>query len=146
MLRMRVSYNRGFTLIEMMIAVFIIMISMLAFLNVTIMSIRTSLQNDMREMATRLANQTGEVLLALPFSDPLLTVGTTIRTTGNAAQNAAGIPDTVQTMRGTRQIYNIRWNVTPLTSTSIQIVTTVTYTFRDAGLTRSLVLFKTPTI
>lgn len=137
----------------MMIAVLIIMVSMLAILSTTLVSIRASLSNDMRDVATMVANQTGEALLALPFTDPEVagaTGGTThVRIADDAGQTGKGIPNTLQLVRGKRQTFNISWVVTPLStgvSTSSKIVLTVSYTNRGSTLTRVSMLFKQATI
>ena len=145
--------NRGFSLIEMMMAVLIIMVSMLAVMSTTLVSIRTSLNNDMRDMATLVANQTGEALLAVPFTDPEVsgsTGGTThTRVQDDSGQSGKGIPNTLQIVRGKQQTFNIKWVVTPLAtsnSSSSKIVITVSYTNNGKTISRDSLLFKQATI
>lgn len=75
----------GFSLIEMMIALFILTVAVLGLLDLTITSIKTNMQNDIRNTAVRLTSQTAEVLLARPFDTTCgsgITCGTTPTTCG----------------------------------------------------------------
>ena len=58
----------GFSLLELMISLVILTVSILALLSLTITSIQANLQNDIRNAAIRLTNQTAEVLLAQPIA------------------------------------------------------------------------------
>lgn len=132
------SCNKGFSLIEMMIALFILTVAVLGLLDLTITSIKTNMQNDIRNTAVRLTSQTAEVLLARPFSTTTtcgITLDPTI-TTGNSPFNAQytynnlniclqdsnpatdfqKYPFPQQQITGNAtisgQIYNITWTVT----------------------------------
>jgi prepilin-type N-terminal cleavage/methylation domain-containing protein len=132
--RINVPYNRGFTLIELMVALFIIMVSMLAFATSMVVSLRASNATEWRDVTTRVTNQTAEALIALPFTNALLAVPSAVgswqdysRVTGNVAQDNAGLPDTNQTVRGTQQSFLIQWRVTYQSPDIRQIFITVTY-------------------
>ena len=57
----------GFSLIEMLIAVVIIALTLLALCSAMANAISANLGNELRNTAVRLTNQTAEVLLALPI-------------------------------------------------------------------------------
>lgn len=138
-----VIHNKGFSLIELLVALVIIMVSMLAFATMMTLSMRTNLQNDLRDTATKVANQTGEVLVGLPFTDPLLNPGGPyIRSSSDNAQNGAGFPYPVQMVRGKNYTFDISWTITKLTDASLQITTAVTGTYRNVGYTRNAIVFK----
>jgi len=138
--RPRVKCNKGFTLIEMMVAILIIMVSMLAYLTVIMTAMRTSNTNEFRDISTRIANQTGEALLSLPFTDSELSMGAHSRTAQDTTQGSKGLPDTTQVVRGSLQTYTINWSVSPLSLDSLQIVITVTNVARNK--TYNLAVYK----
>ncbi|OGW29544.1 MAG: hypothetical protein A2X56_12980 [Nitrospirae bacterium GWC2_57_13] len=134
---------RGFSLIELMIAVVLIMVSMLAMLTSTLMSISTNLENDVRNTAIRVTNQTAEALLALPIEDNEFTDGSDhVRIPGNALQNAKGFPSTTVTVRGYQQSYTIRWTVVSQTENVKEVAITVDYTFKTQPRTNTAVIYK----
>lgn len=124
----RVSNNRGFTLIELLIAAVLILISMLAFLSTMLTAIQANVENDRRNTAVRVANQTAESLLALPMNDPELDAGAHTRVKDNAVQGAKGLPDVDQSIRNFREIYAINWTVVDQPPDSKQILIAVQYT------------------
>lgn len=149
--------SSGFSLIEMMLAMVIIMISMLALLTAVITTQRTNQENDLRNVAVRLTNQTAETLLALPLTDLELTTtltGTTntrvaaahARTSGNAAQNGKGFPDTLQTVRKARVTYSIQWDVKEQTSNVREVTVSVSYPFRNQTRTNTSLIYKHRTL
>ncbi len=145
--RTHVRASKGFSLIELMIAVVFIMISMLALLTAIVTSMRTNLENDLRNTAIRLTNQTAEALLTLPTDptiDTELTDGSHSRTagTGNTAQNEKGFPLTAQTVRGSQQTYTIQWAVVSRTTNVKEITITVSYTSRNKPYTNTAVIYK----
>jgi Tfp pilus assembly protein PilV len=128
-----------------MIAVVFIMISMLALLTAIVTSMRTNLENDLRNTAIRLTNQTAEALLTLsidPITDTELTDGSHSRTAGNTAQNEKGFPLTEQTVRGSRQTYTIQWAVVSRTTNVKEVTITVSYTSRNKPYTNTAVIYK----
>lgn len=148
MARIAYSNSKGFSLIELMIAIVIIMISMLAFLTSIVTSMRANLDNDLRNTSIRLTNQTAETLLALPMGDNEIssTSNTTYtshtRTPGSTDQDARGFPKTVQTVRGTRQTYAIEWKVRDPSANVKEIVITVSYVSGGATRTNSSMIYK----
>jgi Tfp pilus assembly protein PilV len=143
--RTHVRASKGFSLIELMIAVVFIMISMLALLTAIVTSMRTNLENDLRNTAIRLTNQTAEALLALsidPTIDPELTDGSHSRIAGNTTQNEKGFPLMTQTVRGSQQLYTIDWAVVSRTTSVKEITITVSYTSRNKPYTNTAVIYK----
>ncbi len=145
MVRPAWNNNRGFSLIELLIAVAIIEISMLALLTSILLVQRTNLQNELRNTAIRLTNQTAEALLALPANDSNIQLGTTtptiyIRDAASADQNGKGFPQPVQIVRGYPQTFAIQWAVSPIgpagtSSKAVQVVITVSYTYPRGSTT-----------
>lgn len=152
----RVKHSSGFTLIEVSIAILIIMVSMLAALTMITLAMRTSLNNDLRDVSTVVANQTGEALLALPMTDSELTSGLTsgvthTRITNDATQGAKGLPNTLQIVRGAQTPLTIQWQVFSMeTSTtspdSLKIVISVGYVRNNQNISTDSVVFKHKTI
>ncbi len=139
--------NKGFSLIELVIAMALIIISMLAAMSATISTVRTNLDNEVRTVATRAMTQTAEALLAMSFTDPNLTDGNHNRIPNDPAQTQLGIPNTIAVVRGSQQNFTIQWNVTTLTpQTSMQVDISVSYTNRNINYTKNLTLFKHATI
>jgi len=148
---LRAMSNKGSSLIELLVAMLIIMVSMLAFATSMTVSLRTSMNSDIRDTVTRVANQTGEALLALPFTDAELTAAPApgvlhTRVTNDPGQTGKGIPDTVQMVRGFQQNCTIQWRVTTLSDSSVQVVITVGYAYQDRNVSMDSVLFKYATI
>lgn len=151
-----VKHSSGFTLIEVMIAIVIIMVSMLAFLTTITVAMRTSLNNELRDVSTVVANQTGEALLALPMTDSELASGlasgvTHTRITNDATQGSKGLPNTLQTVRGAQTPFTIQWQVFSLTTgttnpDSVKIVISVGYVSNNQNITKDTVVFKHKTI
>lgn len=142
-LRIPVRHSKGFSLIELMIAVVFIMISMLALLNATVMSIQTNLENDVRNTAIRVTNQTAEVLLALKYEDAELNDGSGhVRDGGSVTQDEKGFPPTALNIRGFQQAYTIQWAVATRTSDIKEVTITVTYMHRNTTHTNTAVIYK----
>ena len=143
-----VPKNKGFTLVEMMMAIVIIMVSMLALVTTMMMTMNTNMTNEMRSAAVRLTNQTAEALLAIPTTkdaaiDPLLTAGTYTRITGDANQDNRGLPKIQQSIRGTSKTFNISWKVVDTSDTMKQIQIWVSYQLRtNQTFTNSALVYK----
>ncbi len=120
--------NKGFTLIEMMIAILIIMASMLALLTAITTAIRTNRTNELRNAAIRITNQTAESLISLPLDDNELATGIThVRIAGDPTQAQKGIPDTTQSVRNYTFTCRIQWSVLASTADLKQINIQVGY-------------------
>ena len=158
----------GFSLLELMISLVILTVSILALLSLTITSIQANLQNDIRNAAIRLTNQTAEVLLAQPIEtlttcglhaeptdistnpaavSPYYNAAYTYSVTNSCLDGAGTLygryPNPVQTIRGTRQYsYNITWAVTNLTNDLRQVDISVEYFYNGREITKQAVIYK----
>ena len=149
--------NRGFSLIELMVAVVIIAVAMLALSSVMINAITVNLGNDLRNTAMRHTQQTAEALLALPI-ESISSCGLTPDKNAsnyNAAysydnDNAClgspegykNYPNPVQSVKGFRQPFNIAWSATALSSDLRQITLSVSYIHRDENHVHNAVVYK----
>ncbi len=141
-----VRKDKGFSLIELMIAIFIIAITMLALLTSITVSQRTNLQNQVRDIAIRITNQTAEAILALPPNDSELSTGVNhTRIAGNTAQNMKGFPQKLVSLRGYQQDYTIAWTVEPtsagLASKNLKVLIAVTYKFSGKDYSHNAAVF-----
>jgi prepilin-type N-terminal cleavage/methylation domain-containing protein len=139
--------NKGFSLIEMMISLVIIMISMLALNQMIVVSMNANLTNELRSASVRLTNQTAEALLAIPTTpdaavDPLLSAGTYTRIANDSHQDSVGLPKIRQTIRGSSTTFGINWTVADNTSTVKQIQITVSYPYKGQTMTNATNIFK----
>lgn len=136
--------SKGFSLIEMMIAVVLIMISMLALLTATLGAMRANVETELRNTAVRIANQTAEALLSLPSSDTELSdaVSPHVRTAGNATQDAKGLPQPNVSVRGYQQQFTIQWTVVNKSGKVKEVTITVSYTHRNRPFSNSSVIYK----
>jgi prepilin-type N-terminal cleavage/methylation domain-containing protein len=118
---------RGFTLIEMLIALVILSVSILAMTSMTLTAIRTNLDNDLRNAAIRLTAEVAEDLGALPIESVV----------------ATGTPETRQvSIRGGVFPYQVTRTVTPLSNDLRQVNITVSYTSKGVTKTNSAVVYK----
>ena len=144
--------NKGFSLIELMFAILIIMISMLALLTSIMTSINTNMQNDLRNTGVRLANQTAEALLALPLtdgelSDTLLVNDTRLatahaRVAGDTAQGTKGLPNPVYSTRQFQKTYTISWDVKELSPKLKELRVTVSYLYKNVTYSNGSVVYR----
>lgn len=140
----------GFTLIEMMIAIFILAVSILALLNLTIYSMQVNLQNDIRNTAVRLTTQVAEMVAAAPLEATSSGRLTPYDYTNAALKDPLGInqnyfkqyPNPVQTLRGTTQTYDVSWTVVELSSALKQVSISVVYRFKGKSYTNNAVIYK----
>lgn len=156
-----VKNNKGFSLVEMMIALIIIALALLALSSVLISSISVNLGNELRNTAIRLTNQTAEILLALPV-DSVITCGITpdqnaphydasyVYSSSNTCLGTGTdyqrYPNPVQSIKGFRQNFNIIWEVTPLSGDLRQITIIVTYRYRGEDHMNNAVIYKHRTL
>lgn len=136
--------SKGFSLIEMMIALVLIMISMLALLTATLGAMRANVETELRNTAVRIANQTAEALLSLPMTDAELSdaVSPHVRTAGSAAQDAKGLPQPNVSVRGYQQQFTIQWTVVNKSVKVKEVTITVSYTHRGRPFSSSSVIYK----
>jgi type IV pilus assembly protein PilV len=71
------SNNKGFSLVEMVIAMVIILVSLLGLVQATLLSIDSNVSNMFRDEAIRIAEEQMNILKSLPVSDTNLPTGTT---------------------------------------------------------------------
>jgi prepilin-type N-terminal cleavage/methylation domain-containing protein len=152
-----VGNNKGFSLIELMVAVVIIAVAMLALSSVMINAITVNLGNDLRNTAMRLTQQTAETLLALPIEN-INSCGLTPDKNASNYNSAytydnsnicLGIPgeykkypDPVQSIKGFQQPFNIAWSATTLSDNLRQITISVSYRHRDENHVHDAVVYK----
>jgi len=153
--------NKGFSLIELIVALVIIAVAMLALSSVMINAITVNLGNDLRNTAMRLTQQTAETLLALPI-ESVNSCGLTPEKnasnykaayTYDNANTCLGIPgeykiypNPVQSIKGFQQPFNIAWSVTALSSDLRQITISVSYRHRDENHVHNAVVYKHKTL
>ena len=149
------TYEQGFTLIEIMIAITVFAIGILAVGKMQIAAIQgNSRANHLTEAAT-IAQSKIEELISLNYNDPLLADGDLDGT--NQDSNDDGIDDggndfglndnTVGNADGTDQYqavgnlqYNIFWNIAPDEPTTDTKIVRVIVTWSHGGLTRNVSL------
>lgn len=153
------SNEHGFSLLEMLIASVVLLISMLALLGLTITSIQVNMQNDIRNTAIRLTTQTAEALLTQPVEslndcglspDPnapnynaAFTYDVNNACLGTTGANGFRVyPNPVQSIRGVNRSFNIVWDVTTLTNDLRQIAIAVSYEYRGRDYTNNTVIYK----
>lgn len=151
--------NHGFTLLELMISLSLLAISMLSLLTLTTTSIQANLENDVRNGAIRLINQTAEVLLVQPIEgvvtcglhaeskDPNFIAAYTFTSTNGCLEGGGAqykkYPNPLHSVRGALQYpYNITWTVQTLSNDLKQAQINVTYVYRNKTVQNNSVIFK----
>lgn len=124
------SESRGFSLVEMMVALVILSVSILGMTSLTLTSIRTNVENDLRNAAIRLTSEIAEEVGAMPIE--------------NVVATPVGTPETHQVrIRGTNVAFKVARVVTPLTNDLRQVDITVTYSFKGTdNKSNSAVVYK----
>lgn len=157
-MKTNVGNSSGFSLIEMITALFIIALALLVLSSVLIHAIRINAANDLRNAAIRLTNQTAEVILALPF-DSIRSCGLTADpdsanysdtyrydNENSCLTDLPGdylkFPNPVQTIKGFRQKFNITWDASALSDDLRQIIISVAYNDSNEGHLHSAVIYK----
>jgi prepilin-type N-terminal cleavage/methylation domain-containing protein len=154
--------NRGFSLVEMMIALALIAFTLLAMSAAIVNGITVNLENELRNTAIRLTNQTAEVLLALPI-DSIDSCGITLNADapyynasytydngntclGPVTDDYKKYPIPKQSIKGFKQNYNATWVVIPLSSNLRQITINVAYMHRGQNHSNNAVIYKHRTL
>jgi|WetSurMetagenome_2_1015567.scaffolds.fasta_scaffold651948_2 prepilin-type N-terminal cleavage/methylation domain-containing protein len=138
-----VRNNRGFSFVEMMIALVIMAISFLALSAVMVSAISVNMENELRNTSLRLTSQTAETLLALPAGgiatcgitkdesapnyNSAFTYDNSNECLGPGEVDYQKYPDPDQVIRSVRQQFNITWDVTALSRNTAQITISVAY-------------------
>lgn len=120
-----IKRETGFTLAEMLVALVILSVSILAMTSVTITAIKTNTDNDMRNTAVRLTSEITEDLYIVPF-DQLVT-GSETRTVN---------------MKGINKTFDVDWTVTSTTATLKQVVVEVGYDVKGKEYTNRSVFYR----
>ena len=153
-----VRNNKGFSLVEMMIAIVIMAISFLALSAAMVSSISVNIENEFMNNAVRLTTQTAEVLLALPI-DSLSSCGVTVDPgaprynssyqyddsndcLGSEKDAYTKFSNPEQAIKGFRQKYNITWDVTILNNNIRHISLSVNYRYRGKNHMNNAVIYK----
>jgi prepilin-type N-terminal cleavage/methylation domain-containing protein len=153
-----VRNSKGFSLVEMMIAIVIMAVSFLALSAAMVSSISVNIENELMNNAVRLTAQTAEILLALPI-DNVNSCGVTAdpeapRYRGSYIYDETNdclgaeindyrrFADPVQTVKGFQQKYNVTWEVTVLNSNLRQITISVDYRHRGKNHMNNAVIYK----
>lgn len=120
--------HRGFSLVEMMVALVILSISILALTSITLTSMKANVGNDARNAAVRLTGEVTETLFKVPFDDLVSSVD----------------PHETRTvrLRGTDKNFTVSWTVTPTTATLKQIVIKVKYYIKEKPYTNQSVVYR----
>jgi type IV pilus assembly protein PilV len=97
--------NRGFTLVEVLVAITILALGILAVSRLTVMGVRASTVMNRRMYARDVLNRRHEILMGLPTHDPLLTY-----------QTSTDLDDTIapdHQMADTTHggMYRVMWNI-----------------------------------
>jgi prepilin-type N-terminal cleavage/methylation domain-containing protein len=123
--------SKGFSLIELMIALVILLISLLGLLAVLANCISANLCDEIRNTAVTLTAQTAEAIHGLPINDSDV-LGDTKglihnRVEEDANQDVKGFPKPAQDIRNFRQRYGISWSVIDRNENLKEILISVTY-------------------
>ncbi len=123
-MKIKLHSLQGFTLVEMMIAMVILSVSILALSNVTLLAMKTNMQNELRNTASRVAKEKINDLFATPFAS--LTDGTDTHT--------------VQ-MRGAAKTFTSSWDVTDVSGV-LQVELNVQYKIGSATFVNRRVVYR----
>ena len=105
--------NRGFTLVEVLVAVIILAIGILAVSQLTVMGVRSSTVMNRQMYARDVLNRRHEVLMGLPINDPLLTY----QTSGSLDDTIAPDHQFADTTHG--GLYRVMWNIADSTISGV---------------------------
>jgi prepilin-type N-terminal cleavage/methylation domain-containing protein len=153
-----VRNNRGFSLVEMMIALVIIAFTLLALSAAMINGIAVNLENELSNIDVRLTNQTAEVLLALPIDaanscgitpdagEPHYNTSYTYNDSntclGTDTNDYKEYPVPILSVKGFKQKYNVTWDVIPISDDLRQITINVSYAHRGLNHSNNAVIYK----
>jgi len=113
--------KKGFSLIEVLVAVCILSISMLAILEAVVITIEHNLNNVSRDESVRIAEAKMNELRNTTFSTL-----------------ASGSSSVTRNFRRFTRTFNIQWTINNLSANSIAIVVMVTWTYKGIQHTHSV--------
>lgn len=117
----KIKSHQGFTLLEVIIAIFILACGMLSVAAMQSSALRATAGAYKATEATKRAQDRMELLLSLPYGDDLLS--------GGSHSDASSPPE-----------YTINWNVEENEPMNNMKKITVTVSWNEKGITRSIVL------
>ena len=121
-MRIIVNQNdKGFTLIEVLVATVILTISMLGVLEAVVMSIQQNLNNLSRDESVRIAEQRMNELRNSSF-----------------ASLATGSSTITRSFKKFTRTFNVNWTVTALSTNSFAVQVVVTWTTRGKAYSHSI--------
>jgi prepilin-type N-terminal cleavage/methylation domain-containing protein len=154
--------SKGFSLIEMMVALVVIAFTLLALSGAMVSSVTVSMENELRNAAVRLTNKTAEVLLALPIEstntcgitpepgvpnyNASYSYDDTNTCLGVVADEYKKYPNPIQSTKGFQQKFNIVWTVSPLNNNLKQITIAVAYKHSNGNHINNAVIYKHRTL
>jgi prepilin-type N-terminal cleavage/methylation domain-containing protein len=121
----RCGNRKGFTLVEMLMALIILSVSILGLTSITLTSIRVNTQNDLRNSAIRLTNEKSEEMLSKNFLDI-----------------ASGLDHVSVPIGGGEKNFDVTWTVTSPTANLRQIAITVQYDWRGQSSSNTAVIYR----
>ncbi|NOY65406.1 MAG: prepilin-type N-terminal cleavage/methylation domain-containing protein [Nitrospirae bacterium] len=129
-----VNKGKGFTLIEVLFALSIILITMLGLYKVTDLSMMTNMKNVIRDEGVQVAREVSNRIRAIPFDK--LTTGTWQQSDFAAIgyQNA----QVTRNFRGFSVTYNLAATVTDYSNEVRQIDVTVSWTYRGTSYNHTI--------
>lgn len=123
------SDPRGFSLVEMLIALVILSVSILGMTSLTLTTMRANFDNDLRNAVVRVTSEVAEDLGATPIESVVST--------------PSGTPEIRQaSIRGTNIPFEVTRTVIPLTNDLRQVNITVSYTRNGITKTNTAVVYK----
>lgn len=113
--------KKGFTLIEVLVAICILSISMLAILEAVVITMEHNLNNVSRDESVRIAEAKMNDLRNTTFSSLV-----------------SGSSSVTRNFRNLTRTFNIQWTISNLSANSIAIVVMVTWTHKGVQHTHSI--------
>jgi len=150
----RAAKQRGFSLIEVLFAVAISSVSILGLMAMTVISIQSNQRGDRRNDSVRVASETAEVLMTVPFDD---VVDCQLLASNNSSQGTTPpsclsgqdidlFPDPTQeglvVSNDPEVSYDVLWDVTALSDDLKQIDITVNYSDGTTQQTNQVTIYK----
>lgn len=150
--------NKGFSLVEMMIAILIISISFFALSAIMVSAININLENEIQNAASRLNTQTTEILMTVPYNE-ISTCGITLdpeapnynsayiydssnKCLGTKENSYMQYPNPEQVINTIKKKFNIVWNIQVFDSSAMQITITTSYVHNGISHSTQSVVYR----